>query len=99
MLAALHARKANSGMHEIGNADSACVDVLAFLVEHDPEVFVFRGLAEARKVGAAAGFVDVAKRDDVLRSRGLIKDHSTLTAAADGGDVQLVIEGLVSEGA
>src|SRR5687768_9611304 len=99
MLAALHTSKTDRRVHEVGNADGACVDVLAFFVEHDSEVFVFGCLAESGKVRPAAGFIDIAERDDVLGSRGVIEDHSTLTAAADGGNIQLVVEGLVPKSA
>ena len=41
--AALHGIESDSCVHVVGDADGAGVDVLAFLVEHDAEVFVLGG--------------------------------------------------------
>ena len=97
VLAALHGVQADGGMHVIGYADGAGVDVLAFLVEHDAEIFVFGRFVELAEVLSGALGVDVAKRNDVLGLGDLVEDDSALSAAADGSDVELVVERLVAE--
>ncbi len=97
MLAALHAGERDGGVHEVRHADRTGVDVLALLVEHDAEVFVFGGLLVALQVCAGAGFVHVAQRYDVFRARGIVQVHAALPAAANGGDVQFLVERLIAE--
>ena len=84
-------------MHEIGDADRAGVDVLAFLVEHDAEVLVLGRLLELLEVGRGAALVHVAQGHDVLGGAAWFRIDAALSAASDGGDVQLVVEGLVAQ--
>ena len=54
VLAALHAGQRHGGVHEVGDADGAGVDVLAFLVQHDAEVFVLGDVVLLEVVPARA---------------------------------------------
>ena len=53
VLAALHAMQGHRGMHEVGDADGARVDVF-LLVEHDAEIFIFGELFELLHVRRGA---------------------------------------------
>ena len=98
VLAALHAGVRHCGVHVVGDADGAGVDVLSFFIQHDAEIFVLGRLVEAREVRCGAGFVHVAESHDVLGLGGLVEVGSALAAATDRGDVQLVVIGLVAQG-
>lgn len=97
MFTALHGVEGDGGVHVIGDTDGDGVDVLALFVEHDAEVFVLGLFGELLEVGSGAVVVDIAEGDDVFGSRGVVENDAALAAAADGGDVQLVVEGLVAK--
>ena len=73
VLAVLHAGERHRGVHEIGNADGDGIDILAFLLEHDAEIFVLGLLVELLEIGGRARFIHVAERDDVLGLRGVVE--------------------------
>ncbi len=62
------------------NPDGDGVDIPAFFVEHDAEVFVFVCLVKAFEVLGGARFVHVAERHNVLGPGGVVRVHATLAA-------------------
>ena len=67
------------------------------LLQHDAEVPIDRRLREALDRGRGPVEIDVAQRNDVLRSRSSVEVRRALAAASDRGDIQLVVERFVSE--
>ena len=85
-------------MHEIGNSDGHSVDVLAFLVEHDAEVFVEGKLLVALDTGLGAFEIDIAEGHDVLGAGGAVQVAAALAATADSRDIQFVVVRLIAQG-
>ena len=75
VLAGADGRHRRDGVNVIGRADRDGVDLLRFLVDHLPEIFVAPRLGECVKRAGGALVVDVAQGDDVGSEPG------------DGGDV------------
>jgi len=73
----------------VRDADGAGVDVLAFLVEHDAEVFVLGLLGILGEVGRGAVVIDIAHGHQVFGFGGLVEDRSTLAPAADSATFSL----------
>ena len=99
VLAGLHVGEGDGGVHEVGDGDGDGVDVLAFFIEHRAEVAIDGQLFEALHGRGSAVEIDVAEGDDVLGGGGFAENFGSATAAADGGDVEFVVEGLIAEGA
>ena len=96
VLAALHAPHGRRGVHVVRYGDDHGVDVLAFLIQHLPEVFVLRRLVEARERGGGAAVVHIAERHDIFRGRRGRNIRCRLPAGADRGEVQFLVGGFVS---
>src|SRR5689334_24277028 len=93
----LHAGQSDRGMHEIGNRNRACVDVLAFLVQHGSEVAIDGSLLVSLEILRAALQIDVAQSDDVFGARGIVQVNAALSTAADGRNIQFVVKRLISQ--
>jgi hypothetical protein len=60
VFAPLHGPDGGRGVHKIGDGDDDRVDVVVFLVEHDPEILVARSRLELLIDSRGAIVVDVA---------------------------------------
>ena len=96
MLAAFHTPHGRRGMHVIRYGDDHRIDVLAFLIQHLPEVFVLRRLVKAREHGGCAAVVHIAERHDIFRGRRGRNIRCRLTAGANRREVQFLVGGFVS---
>ena len=96
VLAVLHAVQSYGRVHEVGNGDGAGVDVF-LLFEHRAKISVHRQLFEFLEIRGRAVLVDIAEGHDVFRTGRVVQVRATLAAAANRGDVQLVIKRLVAE--
>jgi hypothetical protein len=95
VLAALHRRERDRGVHVIRDDHRDRVDAL-LLVEHLAEVLVLRRLVESREPFSAPRPVHVGERDDVLGAQ-RAEDTGRPAAGADPGDMHLLVGRLVAE--
>ena len=96
VLAVLHREQGDGGVQMIGRGDHHGIDVLALFVEQLAKIFVFGCVGVGAVSGSGAGVIDIAERHDVLRRGGALHDGRAARAEPDGGDIQLLVEGLVS---
>ncbi len=90
MLTQFHGGQADGGVHVVGNADDDRVDLLVQRIEHLAVIVEALRLGVVLERVSRALLVDVAKRDDVLAGH-LVEVLGPLPAAADDGEVQLIV--------
>ena len=93
---ALHRPHRRRGMRMVGGGNDHRVDIVALLVEHLAVVFVLLCVWKFRKGLGGYLPVGIGKGNDVFR-RAARNVAVALTAGADGGDVQLLVRGLVAQ--
>ncbi len=96
MLAVLHARQGHCGVHKIGNTDSACIDVLSFLIQHHAEIAIERKFLKSLHVRRGAVQVDIAQRHNIFSAGSIVQVHAALPSAADRRDIQLIVKRFIA---
>ena len=68
-----------------------------FFIEHHAEIFILGRLFEFLEIGRAAVEIHVAEGHDVFGFGGIVEVCPALAASADGGYIELVVEGFEAQ--
>jgi len=97
VLAPFHASHGRHGVHEVRHRADHGIDVVGFLIEHLPKVFVLRRLLESLVNIRCLPVVHVAEGHDVFSPSTTPNVAGRLAAGANRGDIQFFVGRFIAQ--